>query len=283
MRVIESVADIKLAARAARCDGKTIGFVPTMGFFHEGHLSLMRAARSENDLVVVSLFVNPTQFGPNEDLDRYPRDRNRDVELAMGAGTDLLFVPRAEEIYPSDDCSRVVVRRLSEKLCGASRPGHFEGVATVVAKLFNMTQPHRAYFGLKDYQQTVVIRRMVADLHLDVDIVTLPTVRESDGLALSSRNSYLSPEERRTARCLKESLELAERRIHEGERLGDQIRGNIRERIGREKLARIDYVSVSDPQTLDEVSQITGDVVISLAVCIGETRLIDNLLVNVAS
>jgi pantoate--beta-alanine ligase len=283
MRVIESVADIKLAARSARCDGKTIGFVPTMGFFHEGHLSLMRAARSENDLVVVSLFVNPTQFGPNEDLDRYPRDRNRDVELAMGAGTDLIFIPRAEEIYPSDDFTRVVVRGLSEKLCGASRPGHFEGVATVVAKLFNMTQPHRAYFGLKDYQQTVVIRRMVKDLHLDVDIVTLPTVRESDGLALSSRNSYLSPGERRAARCLKESLDLAERRIHEGERLGDQIRGNIRERIGREKLARIDYVSVSDPQTLDEVSQIAGEVVISLAVCIGETRLIDNLLVNVAS
>ncbi len=283
MRVIESVDDIKLATRSARCDGKTVGFVPTMGFFHEGHLSLMRAARAENYLVVVSLFVNPTQFGPNEDLERYPRDRNRDVELAMGAGTDLLFIPRAEDIYPPDDCTRVVVRGLSEKLCGASRPGHFEGVATVVAKLFNMIAPHRAYFGLKDYQQTVVIRRMVRDLHLDVDIVTLPTVREDDGLALSSRNSYLSPRERRAARCLKESLDLAERKIHAGERQGDQIRGNIRERIGREKLARIDYVSVSHPQTLDEVSQISGDVMISVAVHIGETRLIDNLLVKVAA
>ncbi len=281
MRVIESVDDITRAVGSARCDGKTIGFVPTMGFFHEGHLSLIRAARAENYLVVVSLFVNPTQFGPNEDLERYPRDRNRDVELAMGAGTDLLFIPRTEDMYPPDDCTRVVVRGLSEKLCGASRPGHFEGVATVVTKLFNMVQPHRAYFGLKDYQQTVVIRRMVKDLHLDVDIVTLPTVREDDGLALSSRNNYLSPEERRAARCLKDSLDLAERKIHEGERHGDQIRGHIRERLGREKLAAIDYVSVSDPETLDEVTLISGDVVISLAVYIGETRLIDNHLVQV--
>ncbi len=283
MRVIESIDDIKVATGSARCDGKTVGFVPTMGFLHEGHLSLMRAARAENYLVVVSLFVNPTQFGPNEDFERYPRDRNQDVELAMGAGTDLLFIPRAEDIYPPDDATRVVVRGLSEKLCGASRPGHFEGVATVVTKLFNMVKPHRAYFGLKDYQQTVVIRRMVEDLHLDVDIVTLPTVREADGLALSSRNSYLSDEERRSARCLKDSLDLAERKIHEGERQGDQIRGQIRDRIGREKLARIDYVSVSDPKTLDEVSQISGDVVISLAVYIGETRLIDNLVVKVAA
>jgi pantoate--beta-alanine ligase len=280
MRTVETVDDMRKASLSVRAEGRRIGLVPTMGAFHEGHLSLMQSARAENDLVVVSLFVNPTQFGPEEDLDRYPRTLGRDIELAQGEGVDILFLPHVEEIYPEGYCTQITVKGLSERLCGESRPGHFQGVATVVAKLFNITLPHRAYFGLKDYQQSVVIRRMAQDLNFDLDIVTLPTVREPDGLAMSSRNAYLSEEEHQAALCLKESLDLAAHQIREGERSADPIRGSIRERIGREKLARIDYVSVSDPNTLNEISTISGEVLIALAVKIGETRLIDNLLVR---
>lgn len=263
-----------------RASGKTIGLVPTMGYFHAGHLSLMRAARSENDIAVVSLFVNPIQFRPGEDLERYPTDLNRDVELALDLEVDILFVPEGAEIYPKDFCTRISVQGLSDRLCGESRPGHFQGVATVVAKLFHMVQPHRAYFGLKDFQQTVVIRRMAEDLNFDVKIITLPTVREKDGLAMSSRNSYLSEDERTAARCLKESLDIAVLQIREGERSADRIRTIIRERIAREKLARIDYVSVSSPKSLQEVSVVEGEALVALAVFVGRTRLIDNVLVR---
>jgi len=280
MRMIKYIREMKEAALALRLSGKSIGFVPTMGYFHEGHLSLMRAARPENDVVVVSLFVNPTQFGPDEDLERYPQDMNRDVEQALGADVDILFVPENKEIYPEGFCTAINVQGLSERLCGESRPGHFQGVATIVNKLFHLVLPHRAYFGLKDFQQTVVVRRMVADLNLDLEIVTLPTVREEDGLAMSSRNSYLSTEERSAAVCLKESLDQALRQIEEGEPSADRVRGSIRERIGREKLARIDYVSVSAPHTLTELSQIEGEVLVALAVYFGKTRLIDNLLIQ---
>jgi pantoate--beta-alanine ligase len=200
--------------------------------------------------------------------------------LALGAGVDVLFVPGKEEMYPSGEATRITVVGLSEKLCGASRPGHFQGVATVVAKLFNIVRPHRAYFGLKDYQQTVIIRKMVADLHLDIDIVTLPTVREKDGLAMSSRNTYLSAEQRAAALCLTESLDQALLQIRGGERNADRIRGGIRERIGREKLAAIDYVSVCRPETLKEISVIEGEVLVVLAIFVGKTRLIDNLLIR---
>jgi pantoate--beta-alanine ligase len=280
MKTIKHIREMKEEALALRLSGKSIGFVPTMGYFHEGHLSLMRAARPENDVVVVSLFVNPAQFGPDEDLERYPQDMNRDVELALGAEVDILFVPESKEIYPEGFCTAINVQGLSERLCGESRPGHFQGVATIVNKLFQLVLPHRAYFGLKDFQQTVVVRRMSADLNLDLEIVTLPTVREEDGLAMSSRNSYLSTEERSAAVCLKESLDLALRQIDEGEPSADRVRGSIRERIGREKLARIDYVSVSDPHTLTELSQIEGEVLVALAVYFGKTRLIDNLLIQ---
>jgi len=280
MKMVRSIQEMKQAAASHRAGGASIGLVPTMGYFHEGHLSLMRSARSENDMVVVSLFVNPIQFRPGEDLDRYPRDLNRDAELALGAGVDILFVPETADIYPKGFCAKISVEGLSDRLCGESRPGHFQGVATVVAKLFHIVQPRRAYFGLKDFQQTAVIRRMVEDLNFDIEIITLPTVRESDGLAMSSRNSYLSAEERVAARSLKESLDLAVQRIKEGERSADRIRTIIRERIAREKLARMDYVSVSSPESLQEVSVIEGEVLVALAVFVGRTRLIDNVLVH---
>ncbi len=279
MRTIETIGEMQNSALSIRTEGQSIGLVPTMGAFHEGHLSLMRAARAENDRVIVSLFVNPVQFSPNEDLDRYPRNLGRDIELAQGEGVDILFVPAVEEIYPKGFCTQVTVTGLSDRLCGENRPGHFQGVATVVAKLFHIILPHRAYFGLKDYQQSVVIRRMVEDLNFNLEIITLPTVREPDSLAMSSRNAYLSQEERTAARCLKESLDLAVQQIEGGERNAGALRSSIRERIGREKEVAIDYVSIADPETLQEVSTLTGEVVIALAVRIGETRLIDNQLV----
>ena len=280
MKVFKKITEMSDESLSIRAAGKSIGFVPTMGFFHDGHLSLMRAARADNDIVVVSLFINPIQFGPQEDFDCYPRDYNRDVELALGQGVDILFTPEQHEIYPHDFCARVDVQELSGRLCGESRPGHFQGVSTIVAKLFHLVKPHRAYFGLKDFQQTVIIRKMVEDLNFDLEIVTLPTVREKDGLAMSSRNQYLSPEERTAALCLKESLNLAANQVAQGERSADRIRTSIRERISREKNAKIDYVSVSDPKTLNEVSVVEDEILVALAVMIGKTRLIDNVLLR---
>lgn len=250
-----------------------------MGYFHEGHLSLMRAARKENDVVVVSLFVNPTQFGPNEDLDRYPRDFDRDQRLAAEVGVDAIFAPTPEEMYPPGYATYVEVERLSQGLCGQSRPGHFRGVATVVCKLFNIVQPDRAYFGQKDFQQQLIIRRMVRDLNFPLTIVTVPTVREPDGLAMSSRNAYLSPEERKSALALIRSLKQGEALIRSGERQAQKIRQAMAETLGSDPRVCIDYVEVRDPESLEPVFTIDGEVLLAVAAFVGQTRLIDNLVV----
>jgi pantoate--beta-alanine ligase len=275
MRVVHTIAEARTVRRALP---GTWGFVPTMGYLHEGHLSLVRRARAENDRVAVSIFVNPTQFGPHEDYARYPRDLERDLRLLEPLGVDLVFIPSVEEMYPPGFQTWVIVEEVSRPLEGASRPGHFRGVATVVAKLFNILQPDRAYFGQKDAQQTVVIRRMVQDLNIPVEIVICPTVREPDGLAMSSRNTYLNPEERRAATVLFRALQAAKARYEAGERDAERLREAMREVIRAEPLARIDYVSVAHPETLQELERVEGPALLSLAVYIGTTRLIDNLM-----
>jgi pantoate--beta-alanine ligase len=265
-------------AESARYRGKT-GLVPTMGYFHEGHLSLMRRARAESDWVVVSLYVNPTQFGPGEDLTRYPRSFERDCESANAAGADVMFAP-ASGLYARDHATFVEVERFGNVLCGASRPGHFRGVATVVAKLFNISKPHRAYFGMKDFQQVRVIETMVRDLNFDLEIVRCPIVREPDGLAMSSRNSYLSPEERRAATVLYQSLQFGEQLIEKGERSPQTVVLGVSDHIAREPLARIDYVSAANPDTLQPLDRIEEAVLLAVAVRFGRARLIDNLLIE---
>lgn len=278
MRVIRTVGELRALRRALPGD---VGFVPTMGYLHEGHLSLVRAARAENAHAIVSVFVNPTQFGPGEDYERYPRDEERDLALLQAEQVDAAFVPPVEEIYPAGDATFVEVAHLTERLEGAHRPGHFRGVTTVVAKLLNIVQPRRAYFGQKDAQQLLVVRRMVRDLHLDVEIVGLPTVREPDGLALSSRNAYLTPKEREAALVLFRALRRAEELFAAGERGGEALRAAMREVIAREPLARVDYVSVADAESLEELERIEGPALASLAVRIGGTRLIDNVILSV--
>lgn len=275
MRVVFTVQEVRTIRRGTP---GTWGFVPTMGYLHEGHLSLIRRARAENDHVAVSIFVNPTQFGPHEDYNRYPRDLERDLRLLEPLQVDLVFVPSVEEMYPPGFQTWVIVEELSRPLEGASRPGHFRGVATVVAKLFNIVQPDRTYLGQKDAQQAVVIRRMVRDLNFPVEIVVCPTVREPDGLALSSRNTYLNPQERQAATVLFRALQAAKARYEAGERDGERLREAMREVLRGEPLARVDYVSVADPETLEELSRVEGPALLSLAVYIGNTRLIDNLL-----
>jgi pantoate--beta-alanine ligase len=259
-----------------------IGFVPTMGALHEGHLSLVRRAKQENDITVVSIFVNPIQFGPSEDFNKYPRDFEADMERLRRKEVDILFVPDVSHLYPQGFSTYVEVEEISDRLCGAFRPGHFRGVATVVTKLFHIVRPARAYFGQKDYQQTVVIRKMVKDLNIGIDIVVCPTVRERDGLAMSSRNDYLGESEREAAtviyKCLSEAAELAKSGIIDI----SHIKGIMQERLLHEPLvSKIDYAGVYDPETLDEPSGISGDVLLAVAVRIGNTRLIDNMLVNV--
>jgi pantoate--beta-alanine ligase len=281
MIVLEDPRETQKYCEQVRLRGKSIGFVPTMGYFHEGHLALMRRARDENDFLVVSLFVNPTQFGPNEDYDRYPRDLERDRSLAEKEGVDLLFVPSVQEMYPPGYATYVeVTGTLTSALCGARRPGHFRGVTTVVAKLFNIVKPHRAYFGEKDAQQLRVIRRMTEDLNFDVEIISIPTVREPDGLAMSSRNEYLSPEERQAALVLWRSLNLARSLVEVGERDADRIIAEMRKLIQSEPLARVDYIEIVDPKTLEKVQRIEGEVLVALAVFIGATRLIDNMVIS---
>lgn len=275
MQVARTIAEARAIRRAL---SGTWGFVPTMGYLHDGHLSLVRRARAENDHVAVSIFVNPTQFGPHEDYNRYPRDLERDLQLLTPLGVDLVFAPPVEEMYPPGFQTWVVVEEVSRPLEGAARPGHFRGVATVVTKLFNIIQPDRAYFGQKDAQQAVVIRRMVQDLNIPVEIVVCPTVREPDGLAMSSRNTYLGPEERRAATVLFRALQAAKARYEEGERDAERLRAVMREVIQAEPLARLDYVSVADPETLQELSRVEDRALLSLAVYIGKTRLIDNIL-----
>ena len=277
MRLLHSVAEMATARTAAE---RPLGLVPTMGALHEGHLSLVRRARSENATLVVTIFVNPTQFAPNEDLAAYPRDLDRDVALLEQEGADLVFLPSPEEIYPDGFDTWVSVDRTSAPLEGESRPGHFRGVATVVCKLFNIVRPDGAYFGQKDAQQLQVIRRMNADLNLGVELTAMPTVREPDGLAMSSRNAYLSPAERRAAPVLYNSLRAAKDLYADGVRQAPAIREATQRVLDAEPLARIDYVSVADPETLAELQQIEKPALVSLAVRIGNTRLIDNVVLG---
>ncbi|HEY3283211.1 MAG TPA: pantoate--beta-alanine ligase [Armatimonadota bacterium] len=278
MEVTSSIAEVSEACRVAKLSGLSVGFVPTMGYLHEGHVSLLRAARAENELVVLSIFVNPTQFGPQEDLERYPRDLDRDCKLAEAAGTNLTFTPTAEAMYPRGYTTTVSVKGLTELWEGASRPGHFDGVATVVLKLLNVTQPDRAYFGAKDYQQLQVVQRMVEDLNLAVDIVGLPTVREPDGLALSSRNVYLSREERERALVLPSALAHCRRLLEGGERRGWVVRQAGEERIQAQAGVELDYLAVAHPRSLQPMDLVDREAVLLAAVRAGKTRLIDNLL-----
>jgi len=280
MKIIRTVKAMQLEADGLRMAGKHIGFVPTMGALHAGHLSLIHCAKEEADVVVVSIFVNPTQFGPAEDLDAYPRDFKRDEALVAGAGADFIFYPAVEEMYPEPYHTIVSVDTLTEKLCGASRPGHFAGVTTVVTKLFNAVKPHVAVFGQKDYQQVAVIRRMVVDLNMDVEVVSAPIVREADGLAMSSRNAYLSPGEREDALALSSALEEAERMILSGVRDTGRLWEAIESRVMKKASARIDYIAMVDPDTLEAVESVGQRILIALAVFVGKTRLIDNRLIE---
>lgn len=279
--LVKSIDEMKHLSRRWREEGYTIGFVPTMGYLHEGHLSLVRRAREENDKVVVSIFVNPTQFGPNEDFNRYPRDLDRDMSLLEPIGVDAVFYPSAEEMYPEGYKTYVEVTDITERLCGASRPGHFRGVTTVCTKLFNIVMPHRAYFGKKDFQQYVVIKTMVRDLNMDLEIVPMPIVREPDGLAMSSRNTYLNPEERKAATCLYRSLKRAVQLFEEGERDAKRIKEEVEKVIKSVPLARIDYVEIVDPETFVPVDKIEKGTLVALAVFVGPARLIDNVQLGV--
>jgi pantoate--beta-alanine ligase len=274
MQVIETIAGLR--ALRQKLSGP-VGFVPTMGYLHKGHLALVKQAREQNSAVVVSIYVNPTQFGAREDLGSYPRDLNRDLELLSSEGTDVVFVPSDDELYPLRFSSWVDVEKVTERLEGASRPGHFRGVATVVTKLFNIVQPSRAYFGQKDAQQALVIKRMVADLNMPLEIVVVPTVRENDGLAMSSRNVYLSQKEREAAAILFRALSLAQQLWESGENDADEIRRQMTSLIREEPLAQIDYVSIADAETLEELDSIDRRALACLAVKIGKTRLIDNI------
>ncbi len=258
----------------------SVGFVPTMGYLHEGHLSLVKQAKAENSIVVVSIFVNPTQFGPQEDFKAYPRDTERDLSLLKTAKTDIVFMPSPEEMYPSEFNTWVEVHQLTDRLEGKSRPGHFRGVTTVVAKLLNIVEPTRAYFGQKDAQQALVIQKMAFDLNMNLEIIVSPTVRECDGLAMSSRNTYLNPQERKAATVLFQALTIARQMREKGEIKAERLRQEIISIISKEPLANIDYVSVADAQTLEELDTADRPSLVSLAVRIGKTRLIDNTLLK---
>jgi len=282
MEVIEKTDGMQQKAEELRLAGKVLGFVPTMGFFHEGHLELMRVARKHCDVVIISIFVNPMQFGPKEDLTAYPRDLEGDLAKARQVGVDIAFVPTVDQIYPEDFESRVSVEKVTKPLCGLSRPTHFDGVTTIVAKLFNITKPHLAVFGQKDYQQLTVISRMVKDLNMDLQILGVPTYREPDGLAMSSRNSYLNAEERKSALCLKKSLDLAREMVSKGETQSAAIKKAIEDLVRSQPYTQIDYVNLCDPFTLDDVDTLTGETLLALAVRVGKTRLIDNCVLGKA-
>ncbi|NHN87137.1 pantoate--beta-alanine ligase [Acetobacter sp. LMG 1627] len=277
MQVLSSIAAVREARAAV---GATLGFVPTMGFLHEGHLSLVRRAKTECGAVAVSIFINPTQFAPGEDLDRYPRALERDLDLLRGAGAAFVFTPQAAEMYPPGFATSIDVGPVARPLEGAVRPGHFSGVATVVTKLFNIVQPTRAYFGQKDGQQCAVIRRLVTDLNMPLEVMVCDTVRSESGLALSSRNSYLGAEERERAVLLHESLRAAQARVAAGERDASVVREVVRSVLAREPAFAVDYVSVADPLELNELEWIGDEALVSLAVRVGATRLIDNMVVR---
>lgn len=281
MKIISKIQDMQKESDVLRQAGKIIGFVPTMGYLHEGHLSLIRLAKLRADVVVVSIFVNPTQFGPQEDFNQYPRDFERDERLARQEGVDILFYPSVEEMYPPGYSTWVHVEKLTETLCGASRPGHFRGVTTVCTKLFLAVKPHFAVFGQKDAQQAVVIRRMVKDLNFGIDIIVAPIVREPDGLAMSSRNLYLSPEEKMSALVIPQSLRLAEELVKQGERQTHRIISAMQEKISTQPQVRIDYIAIVHPETLEPLQQITSEALIAIAAYVGKARLIDNTIVRV--
>ena len=281
MEIVDKIPELREKISAFKDKGKSVGFVPTMGYLHEGHLSLVRKAKEENDVVVVSIFVNPTQFAPGEDFERYPRDVERDRALLEKEGVDVLFIPSVEEMYPGGFSTYVEVLNLTEGLCGAKRPGHFRGVTTVVAKLLNIVMPDKAYFGKKDYQQLKVIERMVKDLNFPVKIVGCPIVREPDGLAMSSRNVYLSLEERKAATILYRSLLLAKEYYEKGGRDAEELKEKIVSFISAEPLVKkIDYVEIVDGETLNPVEKLYPGVLVALAVFVGNARLIDNWVVG---
>lgn len=280
MKIIESPEEMQSEARALRKTGRRIALVPTMGFLHEGHMSLVRLARSHADLVIVSLFVNPTQFGPTEDFERYPRNRSKDDALCRKEGVNILFCPEAPALYASNASVSVVEEQLSRGLCGASRPGHFRGVCTIVAKLFHLCDPDIAVFGCKDAQQLRIIERMVRDLNFPVRIVRGPIQREPDGLAMSSRNARLSPEERQQALCLRRALDQAEARVAQGEKQAHILVDTMTRIVREESLAQVDYIHIVDEETLEPLQILRGPALAALAVFFGSTRLIDNALLR---
>ncbi len=280
MEVITSVKEMNIYSREEKKNGKRLVLVPTMGYFHEGHLALMRRGRELGDVLVVSLFVNPTQFGPGEDFQRYPRDMGRDISLAKEVGVDILFAPDSKEMYPDGFQTYVTVKNLTKNLCGKSRPGHFQGVTTVVSKLFNIVQPDIALFGEKDYQQLITIKRMVRDLNFPVEIVSHPIVREEDGLAMSSRNAYLKEEDRNSALSLWKSILFARDLVKRGETRAKRIIEKVREIILSHPHTSIDYISIVDPKTLEDIERIEPRGLLALAVKVRDVRLIDNTILE---
>jgi pantoate--beta-alanine ligase len=282
MKICNSIDEIRVARRSARSQGKTVGLVPTMGALHEGHLSLVRAAKAQCDLVVVSIFVNPIQFGPNEDLAKYPRDFDRDRDLLTREGVDLIFAPSVEEMYPEGAVTYVAVEGISDKLCGRSRPGHFRGVTTVVSKLFNIVEPDRAFFGQKDAAQSAIIRRMVRDLNIPVQVVVCPIVREPDGLAMSSRNAYLDPQQRGSALVLQRALMEVQKRFDQGERSPHALIEAGKQTFVQDPFVRLDYFEIVDPETLDPVDDFSRSALVAVAAFVGKARLIDNIVLGPA-
>ena len=280
MKVVCTIKEVRELVKEWKKNGETVGFVPTMGYLHEGHGSLITKARENNDKVVVSIFVNPMQFGPTEDLDSYPRDLEKDSKFCESLGADLIFHPEPEEMYHDDFSSYVDMSVLTEELCGLSRPVHFRGVCTVVTKLFNIVQPDNAYFGQKDAQQLAIIKHMVQDLNMDINVVGCPIVREEDGLAKSSRNTYLSPEERKAALILSKTVKLAKELIDAGEKDADVVVAKMKENIETEPMAKIDYVKAVNGLTMQQQKEIKAPMLIAMAVYIGKTRLIDNMILD---
>lgn len=280
MKIFRKIEEIRKEIKSLKKEGKTIGFVPTMGYLHDGHLSLVKRSKEENDITVVSIFVNPIQFGPGEDFDRYPRDEEGDFKKLIEAGVDYAFVPSVEEMYPEKQLTYVEVKEISEPMCGRFRPGHFTGVATVVAKLFNIVLPDRAYFGKKDYQQLKVIQKMVKDLNFPVEIVACETVREADGLAMSSRNAYLSDEERKKASKIYEALNRAKELYQSGVRDVDFLIDETKKQLDRIEGFKVQYVELRDAETLEELKVVDRPAVLAVAVFVGKARLIDNIILD---
>lgn len=280
IKVVSTVCETRAQVKEWKNQGLTVGLVPTMGYLHEGHQSLIKKAVEENDRVVVSVFVNPIQFAPNEDLETYPRDLEADKRLCDSTGADLIFHPTPDEMYPDGFSTHIQMDNLTKELCGKTRPTHFGGVCTVVGKLFNIVQPDKAYFGQKDAQQLAIIKRMVRDLNFDIEIVGCPIIREPDGLAKSSRNTYLNADERKAALILSKAIKLGEELVADGERNAQTIIKAMTDKINTEPLARIDYVNVVDALSIEPLDVVKGEVLVAIAVYIGKTRLIDNFIIN---